>query len=157
VPQDAEELYAIRVANDPYLARFEPAREPGWLSVEGQHAMIAAPGPERFAIVDDGAIVGTIALSNIVRGFLQSANVGYWVARDRQGRGLATRAVAEVLRVAFDELGLHRVEAGTLVDNIASQRVLEKNSFTRIGVARRYLHIAGDWRDHILFERLADD
>jgi len=86
-----------------------------------------------------------------------SANVGYWVAQDRQGRGLATRAVAEIVRMAYDELGLHRVEAGTLVDNVASQRVLEKNGFTRIGVARKHLLIAGKWRDHILFERLADD
>jgi ribosomal-protein-alanine N-acetyltransferase len=116
-----------------------------------------APGHERFAIVDGGAIAGTIALSNIVRGPFDSANVGYWVASASQGRGLATRAVAEILRFAFDELGLHRVEAGTLVDNVASQRVLERNGFTRIGLARRYLRIAGEWRDHVLFERLADD
>jgi ribosomal-protein-alanine N-acetyltransferase len=92
-----------------------------------------------------------------VHGFFRSANVGYWVARDRQNRGLATSAVADVVRHAFDELELHRVEAGTLVDNIASQRVLEKNGFTRIGVARKYLLIAGVWRDHVLFERIAGD
>jgi ribosomal-protein-alanine N-acetyltransferase len=132
-------------------------RDPGWLTVEGQHAWIESSSRESFAIVDGEAIVGTIALSNIVRRFLQSAVLGYWVARDRQGRGLATLAAGEVVRFAFDELGLHRVEAGTLVDNVASQRVLEKNGFTRIGLARRYLLIGGEWRDHILFERLADD
>jgi ribosomal-protein-alanine N-acetyltransferase len=151
-------MHAVRLANDAMLAPYEPDRGADWLSVEGQRAWIAAEPHERFAIVDDdGAIAGTISLSNISGGFLLSANVGYWVAHDRQGQGLATRAVGEVVRHAFDELGLHRVEAGTLLDNVASQRVLEKNGFTRIGIARKHLLIAGEWRDHILFERLADD
>jgi [ribosomal protein S5]-alanine N-acetyltransferase len=59
--------------------------------------------------------------------------------------------------VAFGELGLHRVEAGTLVDNVGSQRVLEKNRFTRIGLAPRYLHIGGAWRDHLLYQRTVED
>jgi ribosomal-protein-alanine N-acetyltransferase len=120
-------------------------------------AWIAGSDGWRFAIVDDRSIAGTISVSNVLRGAFQSANVGYWVDRPRNGRGLATAAVAEVVRHAFDELGLHRLEAGTLLDNIASQRVLEKNRFTRIGVARKHLYIAGAWRDHVLFERLADD
>ena len=68
----------------------------------------------------------------------------------------STGLLAPDVRQAFGPLGLHRVEAGTLVDNGASQRVLEKNGFERIGVAPSYLRIAGAWRDHILFQRLAD-
>lgn len=75
----------------------------------------------------------------------------------RNGRGLATRAVATIVEITFGELGLHRLEAGTLVDNIASQRVLERNRFTRIGVAPRYLCIAGAWRDHVLYQRTTED
>jgi RimJ/RimL family protein N-acetyltransferase len=52
---------------------------------------------------------------------------------------------------------LHRVEAATLVGNVPSQRVLEKNGFERIGLARRLLRIGSDWRDFFLYERLADD
>jgi ribosomal-protein-alanine N-acetyltransferase len=63
--------------------------------------------------------------------------------------------VGEACRWAFGPAGLHRLEAGTLTDNIASQRVLERNGFERIGLAPRYLHIAGRWRDHILFQRIA--
>ena len=59
--------------------------------------------------------------------------------------------------LAFGDLGLHRLEAGTRIDNVASQRVLEKNLFTRIGVAPRWLHIGGEWRDHVLFQRTAED
>ena len=57
---------------------------------------------------------------------------------------------------AFGPLGLHRLEAGTLIDNIASQRVLERNAFARIGVAVRYLRIAGSWQDHFLYQRTSD-
>jgi ribosomal-protein-alanine N-acetyltransferase len=75
----------------------------------------------------------------------------------RNGRGLASRALAAVVEEAFGPIGLHRLEAGTLVDNYGSQRVLEKNGFTRIGVAARYLKIAGEWRDHVLFQRTVED
>ena len=65
--------------------------------------------------------------------------------------------MGEILAYAFDELELHRVEAATLVDNLASQRVLEKNRFERIGLARHFLRIDGEWRDFLLFQRLSDD
>jgi ribosomal-protein-alanine N-acetyltransferase len=65
--------------------------------------------------------------------------------------------VAEALEVAFGELALHRLEAGTRPENIASQRVLERNGFTCVGLLRRHLLIGGEWRDHLLWERLADD
>ncbi|HYZ81363.1 MAG TPA: GNAT family protein, partial [Solirubrobacteraceae bacterium] len=86
----------------------------------------------------------------------QSANVGYWVAEAHNGQGVATRALGLVCERAFTEIGLHRIEAGTLPDNYASQRVIEKNGFVRIGLAPRYLQIAGVWSDHILFQKTAD-
>jgi ribosomal-protein-alanine N-acetyltransferase len=62
--------------------------------------------------------------------------------------------VDAVCRWAFGPGGLHRLEAGTMLENVASQRVLEKNGFERIGIAREYLHIDGDWRDHVLFQKV---
>jgi ribosomal-protein-alanine N-acetyltransferase len=59
-----------------------------------------------------------------------------------------------MMRVAFEELGLHRIEAGTLLHNVRSQRVLERNGFVRFGVAPAYLKIAGAWQDHVLFQVL---
>ena len=61
-------------------------------------------------------------------------------------RGLATAAVRGIIGTAFSELGLHRIQAGTLLRNTGSQRVLERNGFVRIGVAPRYLMIAGRGR-----------
>jgi [ribosomal protein S5]-alanine N-acetyltransferase len=117
---------------------------------------MAAGHELRCVVLDDGAVAGTITLDGIVRGPAQSAHMGYWIDRDRNGRGLATSAVAAMLERAFGSLGLHRVEAGAIVDNRASRRVLEKNGFTFIGIAPRYLFAGCAWQDHALYQRLAD-
>jgi ribosomal-protein-alanine N-acetyltransferase len=154
---DARELAALYAANREFLAPFEPERGNAWFTAAGQRERLSRPiAGWRFAILDGDGIAGSITVSDVVRGAFDSAHVGYWVARDRNGRGLATEAVAAVLHFAFGTGRLHRLQAGTLVDNHASQRVLEKNGFERIGLARRYLHIGGAWRDHILFQRTAD-
>lgn len=76
---------------------------------------------------------------------------------DHIGRGLATAAVTQACAAADTELGLHRVEAGTLLDNVPSQRVLAKCGFEEFGVAPSYLYINGAWRDHRLFQRILND
>ena len=152
---DAGELAALLVENRAFLAPFEPDRGERFYTVEGQLERLGQEDKHVFAILDGEQIAGTLSLSNVVRGPLQSANLGYWVVEKANGRGLASKAVGRVIPVAFDELGLHRLEAGTLVDNLASRRVLEKNGFEEIGIARGYLHIGGEWRDHMLFQLLA--
>ena len=57
--------------------------------------------------------------------------------------------------VAFGLLRLHRIEAATMLSNIASIRVLESSGFTHEGVARAYLKINGRWEDHLLYARVA--
>lgn len=110
-----------------------------------------------YVLVADGSPIGTINLGSIALGPLCSGGVGYWVDQAWTGRGVATAALEEVCRIARDEVGLHRVEAGTRVDNLASQRVLAKVGFEQYGLAPRYLHVGGDWRDHRLFQRLLHD
>ena len=159
-PEDCDELAALYLANRDFLAPFEPTRPPEFFTGDGQRERLQRQlqgATHPFAILDGDAIAGTINLFNIVRESLQSGVIGYWVDHARNGRGLATRAVGEILAYAFDGLELHRVEAATLVHNISSQRVLEKNDFERIGLARRFLRIDDEWRDFYLFQRLADD
>lgn len=67
---------------------------------------------------------------------------------------MATRAIAQAVDIAFGELNLHRLEAGTLLHNVASQRALERNSFERYGMAPQLVRIAGRWQDHVLFQRV---
>ena len=143
------------------MAPWEPPREERWFTREGQRDEVA-DALERArlglsvprVVVDGGEVVGRITLNNVVRGAFQSCSVGYWLAEGATGRGLATAALGEMLRVAFDDLGLHRIEAGTLRHNVASQRVLAHHGFTRFGLAPRYLRIAGEWQDHVLFQLL---
>jgi ribosomal-protein-alanine N-acetyltransferase len=158
VPADADELAGIYRTNRDFLRPFEPTRPEDFFTAEVQRERIERIGDDqwRWAIEDEGRIVGVISLGDVLRESLQLANVGYFVAQAFNGRGLATRAVADVVRFAFGEAGLHRLEAGTLPDNHASQRVLEKNGFMRYGLARGLLKIDGVWRDHVLFELLND-
>ncbi|WP_166996642.1 GNAT family N-acetyltransferase [Paramicrobacterium fandaimingii] len=160
---DADELSRLVTANGDFLAPWEPHRSSSYPTPEGQRLEIeraigafdSGTGVPFAILGGAGEIVGRITLAGIVRGAFLSASIGYWVAEAANGRGLATDAVGATVRYAFDELGLHRVEAATLVHNAASQRVLEKAGFTRYGRAPEYLRIAGMWQDHVLFQRLA--
>jgi [ribosomal protein S5]-alanine N-acetyltransferase len=159
-PEDGEELAALYLANRDFLAPFEPVRPPDFFTANGQRERLARQldgETHPFAILDGDAIAGTVNLFHIMRESLQSGTIGYWIDHRRNGRGLATAAVGEILSYAFVELDLHRVEAATLVDNVSSQRVLEKNGFERIGLARRFLRVNDEWRDFLLFQRIADD
>jgi ribosomal-protein-alanine N-acetyltransferase len=155
---DAQAILELRLANRPRLEPYEPDVEDpdARYLLDGVERWIAA-GTGRYVIVDGEEVVGALGLFELKGPPLQSAVLGYWVDHARTGRGLATRAVAEALPIAFGELALHRVEAGTRVDNIASQRVLQHNGFTCVGLLRRHLRIGGEWTDHLLWERLADD
>jgi ribosomal-protein-alanine N-acetyltransferase len=160
---DARTLAQLYSENREFLAPLEPLRPDAFFTFEGQRRHIAQLGERRsagtaypFLVIADGRVAGAMNLSNVVRGAFQSCNVGYWVAQSYNGRGIATAALGMICRHAFEELGLHRIEAGTLLHNLASQRVIEKNGFTRIGIAPRYLQIAGRWSDHVLFQKTAE-
>jgi [ribosomal protein S5]-alanine N-acetyltransferase len=163
VRADAAELAALFAAQREHLAPWDPRRDPGFYTRAGQRARLTAVERDRAAgtafrnlILEDGELAGEIALSSVVRRAFQSGNLGYWVAGERCGRGVGTAAVAAMCRLAFGELELHRVEAGTLLHNIGSQVVLDRNGFAPFGVAASYLRIAGSWCDHVLFQRIAD-
>ena len=107
--------------------------------------------------VGDGAIVGSIILSQIVRGNFQSAYLGYYVGEQYAGRGHMTEALRLMLRYAFSHLKLHRVEANIQPDNVASIALVRRAGFVREGYSRRYLKICGRWRDHERWALTAED
>ena len=106
-------------------------------------------------IIRDGEIVGDLNLSQVVRGAEESANVGLLVDRAVRGRGIARTAIAIACRLAFEELALHRLQAGIQPTNLGSQKAFVRNGFERIGLARGLLFVDGAWRDHLLFQKLA--
>ncbi|PCG82687.1 alanine acetyltransferase [Streptomyces sp. WZ.A104] len=162
---DAPSFATALTRSRAYMRRWEPVRPEGFYAPEGQAARLTALLAERdagrampWALADaDDRVIGAFTLSAIERGPYRNARLGYWVDVDHAGRGLATAAVGAVCDAARDSLGLHRVEAATVTENAASQRVLSKAGFEQVGTAPGYLHINGRWRDHHLFQRLLHD
>lgn len=166
---DVAELTELVQANREFLAPWSPLEEEQYYTLEGQREVVEQ-SLERFRqgvtypmVIVDGPdiatarVVGRITLNWIVRLSFQSSTLGCWVGKQDNGRGLATAATTEVARLAFEELGLNRIEAATLLGNVSAQRVLERSGFTRIGMAPRYLKVAGEWQDHLLYQLLAPE
>lgn len=162
VLDDAPGLAEVLLANRDFLAPWQPNRPDEYFTPDGQRDVIERLLEQKAAkvclplvILDEvGGIAGTVTIQSIIRGAFQSCSVGYWLAESAQGRGLATRAVHEATEIAFDVLRLHRVQAGTLTHNLRSQRVLDRLGFVQYGRAEAYMHIAGEWQDHLLYQLL---
>ena len=159
----AEAAAAAYARNREHLAPWDPARDDSYYTTGGQQDALV----RQLSLVEGGLmaawviehgpdVVGRVNLNNVVRGVLCSAAVGYWVDQTHLRRGLATAAVEHACREAA-AMGLHRVEAGTMVHNVASQRVLLRAGFEQYGMAPRFLFIAGDWQDHNLYQRILHD
>lgn len=97
--------------------------------------------------------IGQITLGGLVFGAYRGAHIGYWIDQRYSSMGYTTRAVRAVTDFAFSELHLHRIEINLRPENQASRKVAEKSGYYYEGLRPRFLHIAGDWRDHITFVR----
>jgi [ribosomal protein S5]-alanine N-acetyltransferase len=106
---------------------------------------------------EDSAIVGFFNLSQITRGSLQSAYLGYAVGKPFAGQGYMRAGIQLVLRHAFLSLRLHRIEANIQPDNKASIALASGAGFRREGFSPRYLKIGGRWRDHERWAILAEE
>ena len=98
----------------------------------------------------DARIAGQCTLSQIVRGPLQAAYLGYGIDRHSEGEGLMSEALRTLIAHAFGSMNLHRIMAGYIPENERSGRMLELLGFEHEGRARDYLRISGRWRDHVL-------
>lgn len=110
-----------------------------------------------YVITWDGQMVGLLTVNGVALGSSRSANIGYWVARTHAGRGIVPTAVALVCDHLFEVGDLHRIEIAIRPENERSLRVVDKLGFREVGLAPSYLHIAGQWRDHRLFQLVVDD
>lgn len=94
------------------------------------------------------ALVGFVNITNIVRGFFQSAYLGYYAFAGHERQGLMRAALRQAVRLAFTELKLHRLEANIQPGNEASIALVRSCGFSKEGYSPRYLKIRGRWRDH---------
>lgn len=130
---DAQALTAAFQTNRAYLAPWEPIRPEAIHTFEGQREVILRRRSESVAgtalpmvLAGTDKIFGLLNLSSIVRRAFHNAHLGYWIDRTAQGSGLMTAVFGATTNIAKTVLNLHRIEAATLVHNIASQTVLER-------------------------------
>ena len=105
----------------------------------------------------DNKIVGSINLSQIFRKAFQNAYLGYSLGVLYTGKGYMTEAIQLILHHAFENLGLHRIEANVQPHNLASIKVLQRCGFTKEGFSRKYLKIDNVWCDHERWAIIAED
>ena len=99
----------------------------------------------------DQVLIGQITLGGIIFGAMRGAHIGYWIDQRFANRGYTTRAVKLLTKFGFERLRLHRIEINLRPENEASKQVAIKAGFLLEGARNNYLHIAGDWRDHVTF------
>lgn len=104
-----------------------------------------------FGMFIEDRLCGEITLSSIQRGPFQQAYIGYWVDEELAGQGLAGEAVVMVLKYAFEDLKLHRVEIAIVPRNRPSRRVVQKLQIREEGIAVGFLEIDGKWEDHVRY------
>lgn len=157
---DAAAMGDYWARNREHLTPTQPSRPDVYWTQEGQRLRLASFLADMSAgralpllVFEDAALVAEVTVSDIIRGVFESALLGYSVDADRLRRGIARWAVNAAVDIVFTELELHRLQAATLLDNVASQGVLERCGFEPVGVARDYLAIAGSWRHHVLWQR----
>jgi ribosomal-protein-alanine N-acetyltransferase len=164
---DADEWSRVRLANEAWLAPWEPTAGSPWAARHTpqayramrravlRRATLGATLP--FVVRVEGRLAGQVTVDNVVRGALRSGNLGYWIDRAAAGRGMASLAVALVCDHVFGPARLHRLQADIRPENGPSQRLVDRLGFRYEGLLRRYLDIDGDWRDHRSFALLAED
>lgn len=164
---DGPEFVRVHEVSREFWAPWMPTDRPGESLdqlferrlAESQRAMEAGTACRVVGFLPDGRIAGFFGLSQIFRAGFQNAYIGWSVSGQLTRQGYASEGVAGLLHYAFapDGLGLHRVQANIIPDNRASLALAEKLGFRREGLARRYLHIAGEWRDHLMYAKLAEE
>lgn len=154
-------LATSRELHDPWSPLRPENTDDNWLFERQWEQQVRGECVKLVAFAADGRIAAFANLNNIARGVSESANAGWSVNAEFAGQGAATETVTAMLDIAFAPaprgLGLHRVACGVMPENHRSLRVAEKCGFRREGFAPELIKIAGKWRDHVLFAKLADE
>lgn len=163
-PDMAEELLEYYKNNKIHLAPFEPDRDEEFFTIETQRKNLLESYRQflngtniDMGIFFDEKLIGKVKISNIVYGSFRSGIVGYSLDKDFCGKGYMKEALELVLKYAFEECDLHRIEASALVTNEKSRNVLRRCGFKLIGINEKYLLINGRWQDHASYYIVKED
>jgi [ribosomal protein S5]-alanine N-acetyltransferase len=163
---DAESLLELHLRNRALFQKYSPTFDDGYYALDSKRKHISDSIKNRkedkeysFGIFlkDGGKLVGDVSLFHIFRGSLQRCMIGYSLDAQFSGRGYTTEAVRLAVEFAFNELKLHRIDAGVMLNNTGSMRVLEKAGFHREGIEQKGAKINGHWEDHQIFAVISDN
>lgn len=168
IVEDAEQLTAYYVRNMEFHREWSPIFPPEYYTLHFQRRRLetvlelSIQGQEyRFGIFvqqEQGQLlIGCINLTGIIRGAFHNGRLGYSIDGAYERKGVMTNALQEVMKFAFHQLGLHRLEANIMPHNAASRRVLQKCGFSQIGYSPKMLLLNGDWRDHEMYMILVEE
>lgn len=163
-----EQLVIYRLENQAFLQPFLPTYATDFYTKEGQKKwLLEIEEAKQYGVGYTFGIfllheanpleeylIGLITICPILRGSLQSAWISYELAEKWNGHGYMSTALQMVCDFAFNTLKLHRLELAILPHNSASIRVAEKNNFQPYGRSKSYAEIAGDWSEHLLYEKI---
>ncbi len=161
-PEDFGKWQEVRRRNADWLTRWEPSRTPGSPDVIGDPSAFSLRCHARdrewqlgvgygFGIFIGGVFCGEINLNSVQRGPFQNAYVGYWIDQEQAGNGYVPEALVMLMKFAFENIRLHRLQVSIVPRNGASRRVAEKLELRNEGTAERYLEINGAWEDHVRY------
>lgn len=167
-PTDWEQWHEVRVRNESWLLPWEPLRPAGMLDpTRDRDAYVSrchARDRDRqsgiaygFGLFVGPALAGEINLNGVVRGASQCATIGYWIDQAHAGNRYVAEAVVVMLRFAFEQLHLHRIEICIVPRNHNSRRVTEVLGLRDEGIARGLIEINGSWEDHIRYAITAEE
>lgn len=166
-PAYAQATLAFYMENKDFLEPFEPLREENFYTKQHQRLLLkydsaglAESSMIRFWLFEKNDFtqpIGTISLTNIMRGVFQSCFLGYKLSERYVRQGYMTEALFEVINYAFATMNLHRIEANIMPSNEASLALVRKFGFHEEGMALRYLKINGAWEDHLHMVLLNED
>jgi len=105
----------------------------------------------------DEEIVGRITLRHVETEQYYKATLGYRFSQRHGGKGYATIAVSHIVKLAFEELRLHRIEAVVIADNLPSVAIMRKCGFQQYGHSHSSVLRNGKWMDMFHFEKIADE
>jgi ribosomal-protein-alanine N-acetyltransferase len=167
-PDAAARVLAYHEANREHLGAVSPPRPDNFFTVTWWRSRLAQDAEDwrrgialrlfllpRELPLSSAPVLGSVSITDIRRGPLQSAEMGFGLDQRSQGSGFMTEAVRAMCNHAFGPLGLHRIQANHLPDNHRSAAVLRRLGFTVEGLARELVLIEGRWRDHVLTALLA--
>ncbi len=108
------------------------------------------------AVLYNGELAGVIGFHNI-RAHCGTAAIGYWLSRELCGRGIITRSVREMERLAFSEMNLKKTEIRCAPENSASRRIPEHLGYKTEGLLRRQENLYGKVVDHVVYGLLKEE